>query len=58
MGGACDNAGGVDSPFHYLSGTPIVHRHKRPPRRGHKLFPNRTRFQDRGDEEGDNTPLR
>ena len=40
VGGACNNAGGVDAPFHFLSGTPIVykHRHKReePYRRGRR----------------------
>jgi hypothetical protein len=29
VGGACDGAGGIDLPFHYVSGTPIVHKHKR-----------------------------
>ena len=28
VGGACDGAGGIDLPFHYVSGTPIVHKHK------------------------------
>jgi hypothetical protein len=27
VGGACDGAGGIDLPFHYVSGTPIVHKH-------------------------------
>lgn len=34
MGGVCNNAGGVDSPFHFVSGKSIKHkpRHVRPPR--------------------------
>jgi len=29
VGGACDGAGGIDLPFHYVSGTPIVHKHQK-----------------------------
>ncbi len=29
VGGACDGAGGIDLPFHYVSGTPIIHKHKK-----------------------------
>jgi len=29
IGGACDNAGGADAPFHFLSGTPVVHGHRK-----------------------------
>jgi hypothetical protein len=29
VGGACNNAGGADAPFHFLSGTPIVKGHKK-----------------------------
>jgi hypothetical protein len=34
MGGVCDGAGGIDSPFHFLSGKPIKSKpkHVRPPR--------------------------
>lgn len=34
IGGACDGAGGIDLPFHYVSGTPIVHKHKKHVRSG------------------------
>jgi len=34
VGGACDGAGGIDLPFHYVSGTPIVHKHKKQVRSG------------------------
>jgi len=34
IGGACDGAGGIDLPFHYVSGTPIVHKHKKQVRSG------------------------
>jgi hypothetical protein len=34
VGGACDGAGGIDLPFHYVSGTPIVHKHKKHVRSG------------------------
>lgn len=34
VGGACDGAGGIDLPFHYVSGTPIVHKHKKHVRKG------------------------
>ena len=30
VGGACDNAGGADSPFLYTAGAPLVQRPKRP----------------------------
>ncbi len=33
-GGVCNDAGGVDAPFFFLSGTPIVHGHKKHDRRG------------------------
>jgi len=29
IGGACNDAGGVDAPFYFLSGKPIVHKHKK-----------------------------
>ena len=38
LGGVCNDAGGVDAPFHFISGKPIVHKHQpahpRPSRRG------------------------
>jgi len=38
IGGVCDNAGGVDSPFHFVSGKTIKSkpRHVRPPRKHNK----------------------
>jgi hypothetical protein len=38
MGGVCDGAGGLDSPFHFVSGKQIKRkpRHVRPPRAHHK----------------------
>jgi hypothetical protein len=42
MGGVCDGAGGVDAPFHFISGTPIIHRHKKVRRRGPTPHSNRT----------------
>ena len=29
LGGSCDTAGGADSPFHFLSGEPVRHGHRR-----------------------------
>jgi hypothetical protein len=49
LGGVCNNAGGVDAPFHFLSGTPIVHKHKVHRRRGNRGIPNRNRDEDRED---------
>jgi len=49
LGGVCNNAGGVDAPFHFLSGTPIVHKHKVHRRRGNRGIPNRKRDEDRED---------
>jgi hypothetical protein len=34
MGGVCNDAGGVDAPFFFLSGTPIIHGHKKHGHRG------------------------
>ena len=34
LGGACNDAGGVDAPFFFLKGKPIVHGHKKDPRHG------------------------
>jgi hypothetical protein len=36
LGGACNNAGGVDAPFHFLAGTPIVHKHRERRHRRHR----------------------
>jgi hypothetical protein len=49
LGGVCNNAGGVDAPFHFLSGTPIVHKHKVHRRRGNRGIPNREGDEDRED---------
>jgi len=39
IGGVCNDAGGVDAPFQFISGTPIVHGHRKQKRRGNKLDP-------------------
>jgi hypothetical protein len=44
IGGACDNAGGVDSPFLFISGAPLTRspsqsRHRRNPRRVNHVMP-------------------
>lgn len=50
LGGACNNAGGVDAPFHFLSGMPIVHKHReRHGRRGKMAISNRENDDDRKD---------
>src|ERR1700731_1441060 len=49
LGGVCNNAGGVDAPFHFLSGTPIVHKHKVHRRGGNRGIPNREGDEDRED---------
>jgi Ice-binding-like len=49
LGGACNNAGGVDAPFHFLSGTRIVHKHKVHRRRGNRGIANPGREEDRED---------
>lgn len=49
VGGVCDGAGGVDAPFHFISGTPIVHKHKEHHPRGHRPMPNRKRGRTRED---------
>jgi hypothetical protein len=49
VGGACDGAGGVDAPFLFISGTPIVHKHKKHRRRDDKPTPNREHVQTRED---------
>jgi hypothetical protein len=47
LGGACNNAGGVDAPFHFLSGTAIVHKHReRQRRRGNRAISNRENDED------------
>jgi hypothetical protein len=48
LGGACDNAGGVDAPFHFLLGRRIVHRHKGH-RHYHRWTWNRERVENRED---------
>jgi len=49
LGGACNGAGGVDAPFHFLSGTPIVHKHRERRRRGNRAISNRENDEDRND---------
>jgi hypothetical protein len=43
LGGACDTAGGADAPFHFISGKPHLHKHKKHHRRGDRLIANRDR---------------
>jgi len=50
IGGACDTAGGVDAPFFFLSGKPIVHKHKKPFRHGNRHTPNRERGRTRDND--------
>jgi hypothetical protein len=45
VGGVCDNAGGVDAPFHYLSGTLTVPKYKRYRRPRHRTYTNRRGYQ-------------
>ncbi len=47
IGGVCNSAGGVDAPFHFISGTPIVHRHKKHHLRGNEVNTNRGHDEDR-----------
>jgi hypothetical protein len=49
LGGACSNAGGVDAPFYFLSGTPVVHKHRERRRRGNRAIPHRENHEDRED---------
>ena len=39
VGGACNNAGGADAPFHFLSGKPFNHRDKKRRRHRHNPSP-------------------
>jgi hypothetical protein len=48
IGGACDSAGGADSPFHLLSGKPVRHGHRRVRPRGNKGKPDRDHDRDHG----------
>jgi len=41
IGGACDGAGGVDAPFHFLSGKPLDHKPKKHGRHGRRNIYNR-----------------
>jgi Ice-binding-like len=43
LGGLCNNAGGVDTPFHFLSGEPVPHRHNPRHRRTFGKFRNHER---------------
>jgi hypothetical protein len=47
LGGVCDNAGGVDVPFHFLSGRPIFHKPRERHRRGIRTITNRDNDEDR-----------
>jgi hypothetical protein len=47
IGGSCDGAGGADSPFHFLSGKPVAHGHKRHHRGRKKFVPAPVRFFDK-----------
>jgi hypothetical protein len=49
IGGACNDAGGVDSPFQFLAGRPANHRPKMDRRQRNRLIPNRARFDNRED---------
>jgi hypothetical protein len=40
LGGACNDAGGVDAPFYFLRGKPIVHKHKKLRRHDSRDMPN------------------
>ena len=46
IGGACDTAGGADSPFHLLKGKPVRHGHRRFPRRPKRQVRDRDRDRD------------
>jgi hypothetical protein len=47
IGGVCNDAGGVDAPFFFLSGTPIVHGPKKQKHRGNGPNPDRDQDQTR-----------
>jgi hypothetical protein len=47
IGGVCNDAGGVDAPFFFLSGTPIVHGPKKQKHRGNRPKPARDQDQTR-----------
>jgi hypothetical protein len=51
LGGVCNNAGGVDAPFQFISGTPIVHGHRKQKHRGEKVNPKRVRGRSHEDED-------
>jgi hypothetical protein len=46
IGGACDTAGGADSPFYLLKGRPVRHGHRRFPRHPKRKVPVHDRRQD------------
>jgi hypothetical protein len=43
VGGVCNDAGGVDSPFQFVSGTPIIHKHKEHHRHNSRDLPSHGR---------------
>jgi hypothetical protein len=47
IGGVCNDAGGVDAPFFFLPGKPIVHGPKKQKHRGNGLKPDRDQDQTR-----------
>jgi len=47
VGGACNSAGGVDAPFHFLSGKPLAPKDKKHRRHHRREIPNRERMQAR-----------
>jgi hypothetical protein len=49
IGGVCNGAGGVDAPFHFISGTPIDHKPNKHHRRGHGENPHRGQLEERED---------
>jgi hypothetical protein len=49
LGGACNDAGGVDAPFQFVSGTPIVHKHKEHRRHNSRDLPKHGRGRVRDD---------
>jgi hypothetical protein len=47
IGGTCDGAGGVDAPFHFLSGQPLGDKERKRGRRGGRNIYNRDEVLDR-----------
>jgi type VI secretion system secreted protein VgrG len=49
VGGVCNDAGGVDAPFHFLSGSPLVDKQGKKRRRGNRSISNHERGRTRED---------